>query len=472
MFKIPVTLACILLILYALRLDRKESVGLSPALWIPTIWLMIVASRPVSFWFSTGGYAVGTEAVETGSPIDRTVFSILLVASIWCLARRKLPWGDILHKNRWFVALIVFAGVSLLWSDYPFVSFKRWVRGLGAAAAALIVVTEKDQFAAIRAVFRRVAFLLLPLSVLTIRYYREIGVAYGYWGGMMYTGVTTHKNILGRLSLLSILYFVLSLMRKEGQGTPYYRHFVAINALYLATSWYLLSLADSATAFAATLIGLIVFFGLKFIGQSTARVNILILICFPILVALLHVFEILPVILGYLERDETFTGRTDLWELVLAMKSNVLLGAGYGGFWIGERLEFFWQRYWWAPTSAHNGYLEVFLELGLVGILLLFGCLASAYRNSVKALLTDFFEGRFYLSLFLVFLIYNLTETATSLNSMMWFVLTLFSFRGGEARIGHSIPVRSNQAPAATFSREPVVQSPRFFKSQSSALRR
>lgn len=438
MFKIPVTLACLLLIAYALRLDRKESAGLSWALWIPAFWLMIVASRPVSFWFSSEGYAFGAEAIETGSPIDRTIFTILLVAALWCLVRRNLAWSELIRKNRWFVAFVVFAGVSILWSPYPFVSLKRWFRGLGAAAAALIVVTDKDQFAAIRAVFRRVAFVLIPLSVLFIRYYREIGISYGPWGGMMYTGVTTHKNILGRLSLLSIFYSILALTRKDGWGTPHYRQLIAVNLLCLFMSVYLMDRAKSATAFATCLIGIAFYFGLKALGPSIARINALTLVCLPIVFAFFYVLDFWPAILDYLERDETLTGRSDLWTVLIGLKSSVLVGIGYGGFWIGERLDYLWSLYWWAPTSAHNGYLEVFLQLGMVGLLLLLGCLTTAYRTVLIAIRRDFFEGRFYYSMFLVFLAYNVTESATSLNSMMWFIFTLVGLRPEAVVVGET----------------------------------
>ena len=82
-------------------------------------------------------------------------------------------------------------------------------------------------------------------------------------------------------------------------------------------------------------------------------------------------------------RDATFTGRTGLWETLLQEPINPLIGVGYASFWLGERLERFWAMY---PTSppieAHNGYLEVYLNLGLIGVCLLAGVLWRGLRTT------------------------------------------------------------------------------------------
>jgi hypothetical protein len=69
-------------------------------------------------------------------------------------------------------------------------------------------------------------------------------------------------------------------------------------------------------------------------------------------------------------------------ETVLKEPINPIFGAGYGGFWLGERLDRFWAMY---PTSppiqAHNGYIEVYLNLGLIGLILIASVLLSGLRT-------------------------------------------------------------------------------------------
>ena len=107
----------------------------------------------------------------------------------------------------------------MLWADLPIVAFKRWVKDLGNVVMVLVVLTERDPVEAAKAVFIRCGCLLIPLSVLFIKYYPELGRAYhATTGEMMFTGVAAHKNTLGVLVMVCGLFlmwdFVESLPRR------------------------------------------------------------------------------------------------------------------------------------------------------------------------------------------------------------------------------------------------------------------
>ena len=84
-------------------------------------------------------------------------------------------------------------------------------------------------------------------------------------------------------------------------------------------------------------------------------------------------------------RDATLTGRTGLWETLLREPIDPVVGVGYASFWLGERLTRFWAMY---PTSppieAHNGYLEVYINLGLIGVCLIAGVLWGGLRRIAR----------------------------------------------------------------------------------------
>jgi len=126
-------------------------------------------------------------------------------------------------------------------------------------------------------------------------------------------------------------------------------------------------------------------------------------------------------------RDVTLTGRTDLWAELLRKDINPLLGTGFESFWLGERAQYFWKKYWWRPTQAHNGYLELYLNLGIIGIGLLASMIFFSYRNIRKSLVTEFYFASFRLSVLIIVLIYNLTESAFKGLHIMWFMLLLVS---------------------------------------------
>src|SRR5437762_2930278 len=124
-------------------------------------------------------------------------------------------------------------------------------------------------------------------------------------------------------------------------------------------------------------------------------------------------------------RDTTLTGRTLIWRQVLRMTVDPLFGAGFESFWLGERLEKFWRIYWWHPNEAHNGYLEVFLNLGWIGVALLCLLLATGYRNVFAAYRCDPETGRVKLAYLVAAALYSFSEAGFRELTPIWTVFLL-----------------------------------------------
>ena len=115
------------LAIWLLRRDSYIRSGISNVLWVPTFWVAIGLSRPLSMWLGFGG---GTDSLE-GSPLDRLLHFFVIGYSLMILNRRRINWSEILSGN-WPVFLYYgFFLVSVFWADPPMVSFKRWFKDLG-----------------------------------------------------------------------------------------------------------------------------------------------------------------------------------------------------------------------------------------------------------------------------------------------------------------------------------------------------
>ena len=129
---------CTAFVLFMLNVDRKQSFGVSGALWIPTAWVFYVAGKPLGVWL--GQESIGS---ESGSSIDRVFLIVLLSLALLVLWHRGQDWvGPLLKENLWLSLLIIYMLASIFWSDMVFVSFKRWVREFIALAMALLVLSE------------------------------------------------------------------------------------------------------------------------------------------------------------------------------------------------------------------------------------------------------------------------------------------------------------------------------------------
>src|ERR1041385_944818 len=130
--------------------DRKRRSGCSNALWIPLFWVLILGSRPFSSWFGGGVDMETTDDYIEGSPVDRIVFLFLIIAGFIVLKQRQTNWANVFRTNRWLFVFFAYLGISSVWSDFPMVSFKRWIKDLGNIIMVLVILSEKDPVEAVK----------------------------------------------------------------------------------------------------------------------------------------------------------------------------------------------------------------------------------------------------------------------------------------------------------------------------------
>jgi O-antigen ligase len=415
-------------ILGLLWLDRERKSRVSPALWIAVVWVSIGASRAVSQWLRIGPVIESSDQYLDGSPLDRLILTGLLAAGLVVLLTRSRRVGALLRANGPLLVLLLYCAVSVLWSAYPFVAFKRWTKALGNVVMVLVVLTDPDPAAAVRRLLARSAFLLVPLSVLFVKYYPDLGRGYNAWTWTpYYVGVSTNKNGLGAICLvfgLGSCWRFLEALR--GEERPRVMGPLVAHGVVLALVAWLFWKANSATAVACFLIGagLIAFTARR--GRAARPLVVHVFAAGIVLISLVGVFLAPEVgLLQAVGRDPTLTGRTALWEEVLRIAGDPWFGVGFESFWLGERVKSLWEAHWWRPNEAHNGYLEIFLTLGWVGVALFSFVMAWGYRNVVRSLRRNPGLGRLRLAYWMVAVLYNVSEAAFKVMHPVWITFLL-----------------------------------------------
>ena len=402
------------------RLDREDG-HVSKAIWVPFVWLFIENTRPLSSWITLSGPGnSGSEYID-GSPLDRNVLSLLILLGVYVLSKRSGKVLAILKANPTIIIYFAFCLISLLWADYPFVALKRWIRSVGDVEMVMIVITERDPLAGFKRLFTRVGFLVVPLSILFIRFYPALGRSYSRGGAPEWTGVGTDKNALG---MICMIFGVVLLWRwiaiyskhKSKQRT---RSLIAINTVLLMIL-YLLFVVNSQTALSCFVMGatLIVVTTWLPACRKPAYLTLIVsgMVCFCYSVLILGIGSGLLSLLG---RNATLTGRTDVWSVLIAHAVNPWVGAGYENFWIGERFQLF-EKLLGGLNQAHNGYIEIYLNIGFVGLTLLGGIIVTGYRNILSGFRNDRETGGLRVAFFVMCLIYNFTEASFKMMCPVW----------------------------------------------------
>ena len=419
---------CMLLIWELFRLDRDPEPQTSWALWIPTFWLFIASSRNISAWlqysYSPGG---SSDQYTEGSPVDRAVLTLVLALGVIVLLSRARRIGPLLAGNLPVLFYFFYCGFSVFWSDFPDVAFKRWFRALGDVVMVLIVISDPNWLVALRRLFSRVGFVVVPLSILFIRYFPQLGRSYTIGGTGTWTGVGTDKNALGMLCLVFGLATIFRFMelRREPPSPRRKKMLIAHGAVIIMTL-YLLYEAHSATALACFFLAGIPMVLTYSFGWARRRGVVHLLIFAMVAVSFTALFlNIGSGMVEELGRDSTLTGRTNIWRSAFGLVRNPIIGTGFESFWVGPRLKAMERLIDQTVNQAHDGYIEVYLNLGWVGVTLLAFILLSAYRRVVRDVSSMSQAASLRLGYLIVALTYNFTEAGFKMMHPVWITLLI-----------------------------------------------
>lgn len=431
----PPSLALLLTLVFIVVLfvrDLRQKANVTGALWLPFFWVTVCGggSRYFSQWLDMFGFHVGAISAEDGSPVDAAFNAALILGGLHVLHKRRVSIVEFVRRNQWLTIYLAYCLLAVAWSDFPFVSAKRWVKLLGNPVMALVLLSEPEPIESLTRLMKRCAYVLFPLSILFIKYFPDIGRTFDAWSGLpQNTGVATNKNELGFDCWIIgtvVVWHMLHVWRwARGRAR---RNELLLCAGLMAMDIWLLKNAHSASSLVAFVLACSV---LLFVGLRSVRKQSIggyILAGAAAAAVLMFGLGLSDTVIHLLGRNDTLTGRTDLWQVLWHWNINPVIGTGYEGFWLGDRrLEVQQSLAVSYINEAHNGYLETYLNLGFIGVGLTAAILLATYAKASRQLLTNFEFGRFRLAYLIAIIVYNWTEAAFRMNSFTFFMFFLIA---------------------------------------------
>jgi O-antigen ligase len=365
-----------------------------------------------------------SESLTTSNPIRQTVFSIVYFLSLISLLPYLNKAFKIIKQEKFLAIFLIWSLLGMIWSNYPDITFKRWILIFGSYIVIISIFVHSVSTEDILKYFRIVLFIYIPLSVISILVIP--GATQSYQGEFAWRGLADHKNGFGQIVLVSSLIYFFSLHNYESK-------FKRLDYLMLFTSLILLLGSRSSTSIITLfIIGIIVFFtGVKekFFIHGIAKWFMYLLVIFlgTIFIGAIFLFpSILENLFNFIGKDPTFTGRTDLWaDVISIVSSKIIWGVGYGAFWVpnSSQLNYIYQIYIWLPQQSHNGYIDITIETGLVGLSIFISMLIAYFHRNRKWKIDQFWKY-----FILAAIILNFQESSIFRTTSMTGILFMFSY--------------------------------------------
>ena len=213
---------------------------------------------------------------------------------------------------------------------------------------------------------------------------RHIGDSHdGAWRGAM-----GHKNMLGRVMVLGVALLYYAMKTLSG-----FEKNLARVCMGLAATLVLLSTSVTSLLVLLGLAGLLAALPLlKYLKEGAIPTVVIVMVILAMGIEVINLEAIILRVLDSTGRNLTFTGRTTIWSVSTFewLRHNPFLGFGYGGFWgtnAGSR-SISWGMGIFVPPSAHNGFLQVATELGVIGLGFSVGFLVYALKTTWHYMIT------------------------------------------------------------------------------------
>lgn len=295
---------------------------------------------------------------------SRAALLFLLAGSLLVISK---PFASmqVLVRHWYLFALPAFCALSVLWSDYPSNSLRHSIQLALTIAVAIVIAGRVAPIAFVRCLFWIYGFGVVG-SLLFGRVRDDIGAWIGIFGSKnAFAGVITGFA----LAALAIVF---------DRGSPWPIRWGAAGGLLVCGPLLILAQSTGAMTLIVPALGV----GITVLLLRRLPPLLLLLaggftVCIGIIAAAFLVIYGETLMSGFLNlsgKDDTLTGRTDLWEVAMMMIADrPWLGVGYQAFWVHGNIpaEVLWDLFGIASRSGfnfHNTYLSNAVEIGIIGV--------------------------------------------------------------------------------------------------------
>jgi exopolysaccharide production protein ExoQ len=352
----------------------------------------------------------------TQAPIFLVVQLAIFGLTLFFMALRWEYFAKVMTRPRLVWLYVILSVVSCLWTGDPSASFRRALFLLATTLFGFYFAGRyslREQMLMVTSALGICVFSHLTFGLLFPAYAQHNMYFAGAWRGLM-----SHKNSLAQTSVFAAVMFQLVMPFSQSFIWPW---------VGLITATLMVVLSTSKTGLVTLLLFSLLLPILRLLRAKTIKVQLATLTLVLLLTTIVAVIGAnLDSIFLALGRNATLTGRTDIWAVLIDKVSRrPWFGYGFKSFWSGgvngEAIDLLYSNNYVVDT-AHNGFLDIALELGLVGLGIFCLSLLMNFQRSLSWLRqTRSPEGLYVIFVMIYWVAYNLTEsTVPDAYSLSW----------------------------------------------------
>ncbi len=386
--------------------------------------LLLYSGGPLTVILS-GGANEGDDSGETNTSLILVLFFFNYLVTLFLLVLRWKKVMQVMKKEKIIFLLVGIAVFSFVWSSLPKKTLTRGIAIVGTSLFGLYLAsryTIKEQLKLLGWMYG----IAVILSFLFIGALPQYGIMGGIHQGK-WRGIYNHKNTLGKVIVPGIAVFLLLASSSKKYSWLFWMAF-SLAFILLLRSGSTSSLLNGVTLIAASISFRVFRWQDNLMVPSTIAIGSFGAIFYVV------VSVATEAILKALGKDTTLTGRGDMWPYIFEMiGQKPILGYGYGAFWSGPDTPSFyiWRATGWTPPNSHNGFLDLWLQIGLIGLLIyIFGFLAVTLPKAFYWLrATKTSDGFWPLTYITYMFLANISETTLMIqNDLFWVIYVAIAF--------------------------------------------
>lgn len=351
------------------------------------------------------------------------LFSYILGLLTLGLIVMKRKTNIVINNIFIFIFILVLLGLSIIGSTSVSVSIK----GIMFLAFDVVLCISVVSFFNSKEIFNTILlsfFIIFIVNIIfTILYPNVAFSTYDIRYSFNYVGSFPQKNILGTfLSLFCILLFIKIVNSKKCKRLFWLITYIIVFSFLIIT--------NSMTSLLCTIVSTILIIVSNYKGRNINTINLGLIINILFYIVLNNIDLLKYFLENVLNRDATLSGRTDIWNAIIELISfRPYVGYGFVNIWDNEELVRILQnKVGFKFIGSHNGILEIILQIGIIGLLLLLivmFIIPSIKLNKYKYNMDDLMM--LIHSFYIYFLLYMITERVFISNDFQTFILILFS---------------------------------------------